>query len=62
VLFVERVALKLVGGKRRSKQYFGLLNDLVEVVLRRERWLAVLIHHLIHPREVKKVVLITKVA
>jgi hypothetical protein len=55
-LFDERAALRLVDEKKILKHYFGFLNDLVEVVLWVKRRLVIVIHHLLHPKEVKKVV------
>ena len=62
--FDERVALRLVDGKKILKHYYVLLSDLAGVMFRvKERiWLVVVIHHLIRQGEVKKVVSITKVA
>ena len=62
--FDERLASKLVNEKKILKRYYGLLNDLAEVVLwvKERIWLELVIHHLTRPREVKKVFSITKVA
>lgn len=62
--FDERVALRLVNEKKILMHYYALLSDLAEVVLwiKERIWLVLETHHLIRPREVKKVVAITKVA